>query len=512
MKRAIRHSSRHTLLKAILIGFIPAVSGMLLAYCLADKKLAEASVSAAHEADRQISIMVDEAAAASKSLMAQADQPCELVTQQLREQLTQYRFIRSVDMALNNRIYCTSLYGSRHLSAINPEDFYHGMLRLFSDSKDASEVPVLMYKLDSGNKSVLVGIDGRHIQDALYLIDKNSHLVIKVGNQWMRSRGEVQSAPFENYPLQPQAIFSEKYGYVIYSAYPAGAVLTYAINNYLYLMGLLIILGGVLGALVYWRLGRVLAPSKELQRAFKAKEFLPYVQPVISSTTNEWVGMEVLIRWRHPQEGLIQPDSFVPLAESTGLIVPMTRELMRMTAEQFAPCVSSFSAPFHIGFNITARHFETLDLIEDCKTFLNAFTPGSIILVLEITERELIKPTETVLALIDQLKALGVCVAIDDFGTGHSSLAYLHSFKVDYLKIDQSFVSMIGVEALSVHVLDSIVDLALKLDLQVIAEGIETEEQRNYLGACGVDFMQGYLFAKPMPISNFCKLLSQQKP
>jgi sensor c-di-GMP phosphodiesterase-like protein len=128
--------------------------------------------------------------------------------------------------------------------------------------------------------------------------------------------------------------------------------------------------------------------------------------------------------------------------------------------------------------------------------------------VLELTERELIKPSDITLELFEQLHALGVMIAIDDFGTGHSSLVYLRQFNVDFLKIDQSFVAMIGIDALSRHILDTIIELSVKLDLGIVAEGVETEEQSDYLTAHGVNFLQGYLFGQPMPGAEFINALT----
>lgn len=125
-----------------------------------------------------------------------------------------------------------------------------------------------------------------------------------------------------------------------------------------------------------------------------------------------------------------------------------------------------------------------------------------MLLVLELTERELLKPNSTTHTLFEQLHSLGVMIALDDFGTGHSSLAYLRQFNVDYLKIDQSFVAMIGLDALSRHILDSIIELSTKLGLGIVAEGVETLEQRDYLAALQVEFLQGYLFGHPMPVDE----------
>ena len=147
-------------------------------------------------------------------------------------------------------------------------------------------------------------------------------------------------------------------------------------------------------------------------------------------------------------------------------------------------------------------------MVKDCREFLESFAPDSVSLVLELTERELIEPTEITRQLFEQLHALGVMIAIDDFGTGHSSLGYLRKFNVDFLKIDQSFVAMIGVDALSRHILDTIIELSAKLDLGIVAEGVETQAQADYLTAHNVNFLQGYLYGKPMPAADFISALS----
>lgn len=261
------------------------------------------------------------------------------------------------------------------------------------------------------------------------------------------------------------------------------------------------------GVLAHWLQKRSSAPTHELQRALGANEFVPYFQPVVRGDSLQWAGCEVLMRWNHPKEGLVRPDLFIPLAEHSGLIVPMTRSLMRQTAAHLAPHTGLFGSGFHIGINITASHCHDMELVEDCREFLAAFTPGHVILVLELTERELIVPTDVTRQLFQALHELGVMIAIDDFGTGHSSLGYLRNFNVDYLKIDQSFVAMIGADALSRHILDSIIELSAKLDLGIVAEGVETPEQCQYLAAQGVDFLQGYLFGRPVPVDAFIKSL-----
>ena len=503
MNRAIRYSSKKVFLIALVIGILPLALGIPLVYLKSVSDLSRTSNTAAHEAFRQINVMLSEAEAAAKELSDITGLPCSQAAKPLREAVATYRFLRATSLATDNKVYCSSLYGSDVNITVNPHDYLRGRLRLIDQTASGSKTAALILRTQQAHKSALVSIDGRHIQDALHLIDKKSNLSLKVGNHWMTQNGVVDNPPFENEPTAPRSVVSNEYGFTVSAAYPAGTLFSHTLETYSIILGLLLALGMFSGLLTYWMLGRVLAPSIELQRALSADEFVPFLQPVFSSTSGKCIGAEVLVRWNHPHEGIITPNSFIPLAERSNLIIAITRRLMHKTAQQLAPHASRLEQPFDIGFNVCAKHFENFDLVDECILFLKAFKPGTVILVLEMTERELVKPTPTALELIERLHELGVKIALDDFGTGHSSLSYLQRFKVDFIKIDQSFISMIGADALSVHILDSILDLALKLDLQVLAEGIETEEQRDYLGACGVDYMQGYFFAQPMPINEF---------
>jgi len=312
-------------------------------------------------------------------------------------------------------------------------------------------------------------------------------------------------------PAMPTAqsnLGSSRYGFSVTAGFPKGETWRYMRSQYPPLFSLLIFFGVISGSLGHFLQKRTSSPTHEMQRALDAAEFVPYFQAVVHGDSKKLSGIEVLMRWNHPKEGLVRPDLFIPFAEHSGLIVPMTRSLMQQTATLLAPLSASFKEPFHIGINITASHCQDLDLVKDCREFLDAFAPGSIHLVLELTERELIEPTAITHQLFDQLRDLGVKIAIDDFGTGHSSLGYLRQFNVDYLKIDQSFVAMIGIDTLSSHILDSIIELAIKLGLAMVAEGVETQQQSDYLTAHNVNFLQGYLYGRPMPGVEFISALS----
>jgi EAL domain-containing protein (putative c-di-GMP-specific phosphodiesterase class I) len=306
----------------------------------------------------------------------------------------------------------------------------------------------------------------------------------------------------------PVRVASSRYPFSVQCGYPAGKAGQLLRARYPALLSLLVLLGAFAGVVCHWQIRRANSPRAELDRALQAGEFLPYFQPVVRKGDYRWAGVEVLMRWNHPREGLVRPDLFIPYAEHSGQIVGMTRALMAHTAQGLAAHAVLLPEGFHVGINITADHCRDLDLLDDCRRFLGHFPPGRVVLTLELTERKLIEPTPATLELFEKLNAMGVMIALDDFGTGQSSLGYLRQFKVDYLKIDQSFVAMIGGDALSQHILDSIIELSAKLALGIVAEGVETEVQRDYLARHGVDFQQGYLFARPMPLAELLLALA----
>ena len=492
-----------------LSGLLPILLGVVILYWQAERTLEQSTAQSAQEAVRQFDLMLDNTALAAQALLPLAGQPCDAAAQlALREQVTRRPFVRATTLSWQKNIYCSSLFGSHYASTVNPNDYVDGRLWLMNGNPVTPDTALLVYRLVEGDQGAFASTDGYHLTNALRLISRYAQLVLQVGPHWLDADGNVHDTAVPQFAVAHHHLVSQRYPYSVDAGMPAGETWRYMQARYPAMFSLVVFFGILAGLLAHWLQKRVSAPSHELQRALGANEFIPYFQPVVRGDTRQWAGCEVLMRWKHPKEGLVRPDLFIPLAEDCGLIVPMTRALLRQTAAQLAPHAARLCPGFHIGVNITARHCKDLALVEDCRAFLAAFTPGQVTLVLELTERELIEPTDITRRLFDALHALGVMIAIDDFGTGHSSLGYLRNFNVDYLKIDQSFVAMIGVDALSRHILDSIIELSVKLDLGIVAEGVETAEQCEYLAAQGVHFLQGYLFGRPLPCDEFIKSLT----
>ena len=505
--RAKTRTRRIRMAVTLLSGLLPVLLGTAILYIQAGRALEQSAQQTAEEAIRQFDLMLDNTAQAARELLPLAGQSCIDVNLALREQVTRRPFVRSTNLIWDDAIYCSSLFGDYH-EKLAAGDFSQGRLLLMKGNPVTPDTALLVYRLGKGKQGAMSTLDGYHLSNVLRLIGRQTLLILQVGPNWLTADGQFHEDAPPAMPTAQSHLGSSRYDFSVTAGFPKGETWRYMRSQYPPLFSLLIFFGVISGSLGHFLQKRTSSPTHEMQRALDAAEFVPYFQAVVHGDSKKLSGIEVLMRWNHPKEGLVRPDLFIPFAEHSGLIVPMTRSLMQQTATLLAPLSASFKEPFHIGINITASHCQDLDLVKDCREFLDAFAPGSIHLVLELTERELIEPTAITHQLFDQLRDLGVKIAIDDFGTGHSSLGYLRQFNVDYLKIDQSFVAMIGIDTLSSHILDSIIELAIKLGLAMVAEGVETQQQSDYLTAHNVNFLQGYLYGRPMPGVEFISALS----
>ena len=239
----------------------------------------------------------------------------------------------------------------------------------------------------------------------------------------------------------------------------------------------------------------------DLRFAVKRNELVLHYQPIISLETGDLTGFEALVRWTHQKYGFISPAQFIPIAEDSGLIIPMTRWILREACSQIAEWqkISSVYADLKVSVNISGKHLAVEDLPAQVKRAVNSAEIQSLELTLEITESSAMENPEHTIAILDKVRKLGVTLSIDDFGTGYSSLSHLHRLPFDSLKIDRSFVMEADKHAENRQILQTIMSLANNLGLKTVAEGIETEEQLQLLLDLNCDFGQGYLFSKPMP-------------
>lgn len=270
---------------------------------------------------------------------------------------------------------------------------------------------------------------------------------------------------------------------------------------------------------MHTRAVRRLLMETDLRHALERQELRVYYQPIVSLETGQIAGFESLLRWQHPQRGLVHPDEFIPIAEETGLITPMSWWVLQEVCHQMSLWQALFSDafPLTVSVNLSGKLFMQASLIDQIKQTLQTTGLDVCRLRLEITESILVENTEAAAELLSQLQSLGVQVYLDDFGTGYSSLSYLHYFPINAIKIDRSFIETLGVDGRTVSesnpIVQSIILLARNLNMQVIAEGIETVEQLTQLKAFGYKdvYGQGYFFSRPLDSSAATDLL-QTKP
>ncbi|MGL4882794.1 MAG: EAL domain-containing protein [Waterburya sp.] len=238
----------------------------------------------------------------------------------------------------------------------------------------------------------------------------------------------------------------------------------------------------------------------DLRLALEHQEFALYYQPIVSLETSRLVGFEALVRWQHPQTGLISPGEFIAIAEDTGLIIPIGEWILRQACQQLRTWQLAFplAASLHISVNLSSKQIKQFDFVDKLARILATTGLNGSSLRLELTETMLMDRGEKTIELLHQIKQQQVQLSIDDFGTGYSSLSYLHRFPVDTLKIDRSFVSLINAEGSNCEIVKTIITLAHSLGMQAIAEGVETPHQITHLSNLGCEAAQGYFFAKPL--------------
>jgi EAL domain-containing protein (putative c-di-GMP-specific phosphodiesterase class I) len=245
----------------------------------------------------------------------------------------------------------------------------------------------------------------------------------------------------------------------------------------------------------------------ELKHAVARKEWLVYYQPIISITSGEPIGAEALVRWRHPQRGILAPGEFIQVAEDTGLIVPIGEYVVRTACQQAKAWRDASDSTFWVSVNISARQFRNKDLVKLIARILKETGLPSDGLRLEITESVAVQNTEYTIKIMNELDAMGVYTSLDDFGTGYSSLSYLKQFPLRVLKVDQSFIQDIQRNPKNEALIKAIIGMAHSLGLEVVAEGVETAEQLQFLRTQMCDQVQGYLFSRPIPAEDLGKLL-----
>jgi sensor c-di-GMP phosphodiesterase-like protein len=305
---------------------------------------------------------------------------------------------------------------------------------------------------------------------------------------------------------------SEKFGFNAEISMPRGHVMAgHAELQWLgvFATGTIIMILGIFSILMPRRTPG--NPVSDIETALQAGEFVPYYQPIVDIRSGQLRGAEVLVRWRKPDGSLVLPGAFIPLAESSGLIRGMTRDLMRRVCAEAGRAVGARPA-LKVSFNFAGQLFSDETIVNDVRKIFSASPIKLSQVVLEVTERDPIENFTATRQTIAAFQGLGVRIAIDDVGTGHSGLSYMLKLGVDIIKIDKMFVDAIGTDRNSTTIVETLVDLAHNMRMDVVAEGVENFEQVMYLRELGIRSAQGYVFAPPLPGKAFLQLVEALDP
>jgi diguanylate cyclase (GGDEF)-like protein/PAS domain S-box-containing protein len=256
----------------------------------------------------------------------------------------------------------------------------------------------------------------------------------------------------------------------------------------------------------------LLQMESDLRHALECEEFEVYYQPIISISSGEIIGAEALVRWWHPQRGTIPPAEFIPIAEETGLIIPIGEWILRNACAQARTWRAAGYLQFRISVNFSARQFQDINLPNLIRQALQDTELPAAALDVEITEGIAMQDINATVQILRELNAMGIRISLDDFGNGYSALGYLRRYPIHTLKIDRSFVQDVSRDSDNAAITAAIIAVAHQLDLMVVAEGVETEEQLAFLRSLGCDAIQGFLFSRAVPASELSRLLQEHKP
>lgn len=430
-------------------------------------------------------------------MMVLVGAPCnEKTIKELRENLAITPNIGNIELAKKGRVYCSSLAGNHTLHEIRKQN----RMYLSSDVKSLPGHMFILFNFQKGEYSLYTSTDGYYIESILE--SASIYFPVFIGMQ-VDLNGVGERLYYKRY-LKPfkstVSIKSENYPFILSSKITMKLAIA-KISNYarfeIFIFSLLTLLFGIF---YYILNNRTETQERILGVAMERNEIKPYFQAIMQGNPPKLIGCEVLVRWKHKGD-LISPDLFIPLAEKSGLIIPLTRKLIKDVVEIFSVGVQLPSC-FYISFNVSVSHLCSPSFVSDFELFLSN-APSQVSLVLELTEREILIEDEYLAENIQTLKNLGVRFALDDFGTGYSTLESVQKVPVDFIKIDKTFVSGIVTNNVYKKIVENIVDLATRLNVSLIAEGVEEKEQLEALGDMADMAYQGYLFSKPLSENDF---------
>lgn len=435
---------------------------------------------------------------------------CDDAHQTLRKQAATLQTIRAIALIENGILYCSSIFGHRNVPVHQLQPSLPApqpLMVLTTDQSLLKDQPILILwypTREDGQNGVLEVVNIELLSNLM--LEPQEPLITRVnlsvnGRHLVQGKGVMDHLP----PHQDEKHYqqsSTQFPFAISVSGPGADQL--ALQHLPSQLPLALMMSFLTGFIAWFATASRMSFSWEINLGLAAHEFELFCQPVISAGNLQCTGVEILLRWYNPRQGWISPEVFIPIAEDHHLIAPLTRYVITETARQRE--LFPDDPQFHIGINVAPSHLRHGELLKDLHNLWYNMHPTQQ-LVIELTERDALLDADS--RMMRELRRKGTKIAIDDFGTGNSALAWLEKLHPDILKIDKSYTTAIGTDAVNSTVIDMIIALGQRLHIELVAEGVEQPQQAFYLRQQGVQLLQGFLFARPMPINDFPAWLAE---
>lgn len=411
--------------------------------------------------------------------------------------------LRMINFFNQNQLACSSY------DAADPGQEYITIghiqtLILAMDDYISPGIPVIILRKNFNNHAITASIAAKWVADSLHELSGNRDLYLRVnGDMLTNNNSMVKPLPQEN----ALSVASGRYPFsIVYAENEPVPFLTFLREGVLSLT-LSFLLAATLSTVLWNLLFKPKSIREELMLAVDRGEIIPWYQPIIDANTGSVSGIEVLARWKKSDGQIIPPNSFIPVAEQSQMIVPLTRKLMEHAARELPALISHREGALHIAFNITHTHILETGFIAECLAFISAFPVDKVNLTVELSERESFNGSADMRKRLHGLHNHGIALALDDFGTGYANMEYLSEIPIDIIKIDRVFIKRIGQGHSAEQLLLSVIEMAKVLNMSIVAEGVETQEQADWLKEHGVGWLQGYIYSPPVPFAKLRDLL-----
>lgn len=469
------------------------VVGNALAWYQVVNTTTRMNTQVAHRALLSIETLLDEAKKTADHAQFLLSEDCTPRARAVLESLAiNTRHIRLINLYRNDVLHCSSF---SDMSAVRQsyQPYIKERLSILAKSSISPDENILVLQNDYPEGMVTTSISTVWFSEAMAFVNDENHMILKVLNEKLALIGHERTGDTDIY------LKSQKYPFSL--AFSSGD--TISLSRFLRESWLTLLLSMLLALMTgggLWRYRfRRQGMYENLFDAIKNGEIVPWYQPIVFSRTGDVYGVEVLARWITASGEVISPASFIPLAEQSGLIVPLTRCLMKQASKELPARLYDRATPFHVSFNITTASLMEPGFTEDCLRFIRSFPEGSLAMTVELLERDTFERVAELQEKLYSLQAHNIKIALDDFGTGYANLNFLNALPIEIVKIDKLFIKGLTREEDSTRLIDAVIGMAKSLNMKVLVEGVETEFQVNYLRDNEVDYFQGYYFSRPVP-------------